>query len=374
MAKAKRKNYRNKQKPVVSVNQYLQQKMLTHPGRSSAALSDIMSEWRTLLANQYNDALQKHAGYPSPSDIRKADCVDMRELFVRNEQNPDALEATIPEDIFDAYSRYAQSAGWFAEIPCLPEGTLRIADTTYFYFQFKRLDVERQQMELKIIVFIDNLLQAPIYQAEIHVTLDYSNPDSRVYLIDSKSKMLSRIYTQLNTVRDCQWNSLDNSVWEKSIATMKAMEQDMRNTLNAHSEKEFIQYNVSTFLEYISFANAMMARYPDPVETDETTGAKSCQDPDKAVCMGIDEKPRQIVRAFGGKIRIKSAHMVGAPVQSCVSYAVPTWMTRGHIRRYKSGKQVYVRPHMNTRHGMESDAYEAQTIFRLKKGTENDHD
>lgn len=338
------------------------------------ALSDLMSEWRALLMNQYNDALQKRVGYPAPSEIRQADCIDMRELFTRNEQNPDALEAAIPDDIFDAYTRYVQSSGWLAEIPCLPEGTLRIADTTYFYFQFKRLDVERQQMELKIIVFSDNLLQAPIYQAEIHVTVDYSNPDSRVYLVDSKSKMLSRIYTQLNTVQDCQWNSLDNSVWEKSIINMKAMEHNMRNTLNAHDEKEFIQYNVSTFLEYMSFANAMMACHPIPVESDGDNKPKSTHDPDKAVCIGIDEKPRQIVRTFGGKIRVKSAHMVGAPVQSSVSYAVPSWMTRGHIRRYKSGKQVYIRPHMNVRHGMESDAYEAQTIFRLKKGTENDHD
>lgn len=373
MAKAKRKNHKNKQRPVLSINQHLQQKMLTHPGHSSTTLSDTMAEWRKALINQYNDALQKRAGYPSFADIRKIDCIDMREMFVETEHDSNTLEASIPDDMFEAYSRYIQSAGWFAEIPCLPEGTLRISDTVYFYFQFKRLDVERQQMELKIIIAVDSSMQVPIYQAEIHVAVDYSNPNSRVYLIDSKSKILQRIYTQLNTVRDCQWNALDNSVWEKLITMMRTAEQKMHNAFDVHNEKEFIQYNVNTFLEYMALANATLAQHTVP-DIDETNTTTSNRDPDTAICIGIDEKPRQIIRTFGGKIRIKSAHMVGAPVHGCISYAVPTWMTRGHIRHYKSGKQVYVRPHMNTRRGMESDAYEAQTIFRLKKGIEHDHD
>lgn len=93
---------------------------------------------------------------------------------------------------------------------------------------------------------------------------------------------------------------------------------------------------------------ALLEHEPTPVRTDADG------DPDHGHIHGVPvpdgPKPARAMRDVGPHVRIVSD---GPPIRHVREiqrkYVTPSWQTRGHMRTYKSGKTVYVRPSVHVR-------------------------
>ena len=83
----------------------------------------------------------------------------------------------------------------------------------------------------------------------------------------------------------------------------------------------------------------------------------------------VDPKHKQIVRAVGPNIVIRSVKMPKLADETLIRhYHVAAWNARGHVRTYKSGKQVYVRPSVHHRKCMVNQPQLIpQTIIKVGK-------
>lgn len=75
-----------------------------------------------------------------------------------------------------------------------------------------------------------------------------------------------------------------------------------------------------------------------------------------------------------GTISITSKSVPHAPTQkSAAKYVIASWQTRGHIRHYKSGKTVYIKPSIHHRHALKQNAAPAPVTIKLNtERTESD--
>ena len=94
------------------------------------------------------------------------------------------------------------------------------------------------------------------------------------------------------------------------------------------------------------------------------------RNPHKAIASDeIETNPRpQIIRNMSSGIVIKSRAVPKAPTEESVRrYKLAAWNTRGHVRHYKTGKTVYIKPSVHHRKCLKDKGIEAvpQTIIEI---------
>lgn len=357
-----------------SVNHDLQDQLqnLSEPRNvvDMAIRRELSARYQTALLEQYNKALAGN-GMPSLETLTSMDTIDVRDAIAPNENGDWCFDLSTAQQ--EKVDTYARTNGWLACLPCLPEGVLRDINDGGTYFQFKHLDAERRMLELRLVPFVKDSAGL-VYRADIHVTVNFAqdlSPEKSFSLLMEDVRLRHQIYESINGIRHCGWNAADDAIW-KAI-TKKMGEHDARYEAEVHEANHM---NVPSHL-VIGFLSAMIAingiMHTDPSPTQEPPQGRT--DDDTAIILGDrNYTPAKTVRTYGGSVKITSVHDVSAPVGS-IKYTVPAWTVRGHVRRYKSGKVSYVRPHVSTRHGLDADAVDMkQTILLIKKGETEDHD
>lgn len=357
-----------------SVNRELQDQLQNLPEPRNvvdmAIRKELSARYQTALLEQYNKALAEN-GMPSLQTLTNMDTIDIRDAIAPNENGDWCFDLSTAQQ--EKVDTYARTNGWLACLPCLPEGVLRDINDGGTYFQFKHLDAERRMLELRLVPFVKDAAGL-VYRADIHVTVNFAqdlSPEKSFSLLMEDVRLRHQIYESINGIRHCGWNAADDAIWRAVVKKMSEHDARYETEVNEANHMSVPSHLVIGFLSAMIAVNGIM--HTDPSPTQEPSQRRT--DDDTAIILGDrDYTPAKTVHTYGGSVKITSVHAVSAPVGS-IKYTVPAWTVRGHVRRYKSGKVSYVRPHVSTRHGLDADAVDMkQTILLIKKGETEDHD
>ena len=199
------------------------------------------------------------------------------------------------------------------------------------------------------------------------ITTVMNEPDSDSYEIKAEEPdctLFYDIYRQISQ-KELGWNRVQRTAWtEIALANAKSASDKMKQA----GTNNVIQL-ACLFLRYITIANFILENNkpkiaPGQKEKQEHNkriskksksmpkeSSQAQEQPDNAV---LDAIPEKLIRNIG-LIKIVSTRTPKVfSSKSIRNYKIPSWTSRGHTRKYKSGKIVYVRPAVHHRKALKN--------------------
>ena len=259
---------------------------------------------------------------------------------------------------------------WYAGIPCFEKGALKLNRCRYIVFEVLEIDPENKSAKISIRDYLKP--EGQIWQMGVGATVvigaaGIKDETGREHFyradIESRENFVD-LYT-LYSAKDLHWSESDYEQWMKTFVNHSRISA----AAIAAKTKGLDQCDslVNMFVLIVSRCNAMleMNKPSRPVKKESTKGAGA----KRKTAYEKGAEPERKTR-YVGALRVQSHNVPKKPCyETVVTYKVAKWNVRGHVRHYKSGKDVYIKPGMRTRKALEgSDKTTATTIrFRKKK-------
>ena len=329
---------------------YRHNSLYGNPGQpEKRSLSDVADDYIKLVFDMIQEANQ----IPSREDIRGEDTIDYSLVIPEGERGRDA---DFPSVKIQTETKEATKNNFYLLIPPLKEGVLKVNRERYLWFKVEEIDEEKKSVKVSIYDFsYERRIQAWIVENYIDDATAYlkadENGENKVLVECTGIQMADYLWASIHGQR--VWSDADRKIVEEVVVPFaKGYEEDGE------------QGRVATkFFQAISETNfQLMQGKPKPQR--RRKGAKV-----KVVFDEAEKNPKpQIVRTLSGGITIKSEKIPRVPSAEVIRhYKVAVWNTRGHIRTYKSGKTVYVKPSVHHRKCMEKGGEKApQTIIQVR--------
>ena len=314
---------------------------------SQPLTEEQMDEKSHYLYRQYWEWMQSEFGeYHTKKQLKAMDTIDVTNIgeFVKGRKMI---------DIIDEIRNYPETT-WYDFIPPLKEGVMKISNHRWNQFETLKIDEEKQTVTIGMTDYC--------YESGV-----MSPEDSSVFIIkpvketDEESTGFSVIAHESvfdimmkNNPDELKWSADDRLYFDEVV--MPSL-----GAIVMESKNEYMQ-NITCFVTSILITNYMlMKNKPRAVRGKKGSGGK-------VTCIPApeNERKKQIVRRVGDVISIKSAKMPRRPTGETIrKYKVAAWNSRGHVRHYKSGKTVYVRPSVHHRKCFKENEELAQTILKV---------
>lgn len=316
------------------------------------------------VLREYNAALvRNHIGL-SRAELMKQNIIDARALFDKPDNKhdlPDIRYIKNKEKISD----YIENADWLSCIPCFEEGVLQVNEDRFFYWKILNVNAEKKSYT----IFIQDYgVQIPgVWEVGVAICADILSNDEfdkskRNIILNNDydeyfSANFTAIYRCLNLKKELKWNKQKRDIWKKYI--IKHAEQ-IDNDLKENKTTSFISL-ARAFCHIICYVNASLKtnKVSKPIHRKtitEKTVIKKEQKP----------TPERVVRTVGTVI-VKSKKPPRIPTEKTViKYVIASWPTRGHIRHYKSGKTVYIKPTVHKRKCLQNENKETKQTIVFK--------
>ena len=260
--------------------------------------------------------------------------------------------------------------GWYAGIPCFEKGAIKLNRYRYIVFEVLEIDPENKSAKISIRDYLkpkDQIWQMGVGATVRIMSADFQDETGQKLFY--KAEIESRenfedLYT-LYDAKDLHWSESHYKLWMNtfviyaSLSTAKITEK-----ANGLDQCDSL---INLFVLVISRCNAMleMNRPSRPVKKEGTKGAGV----KRKTAYEKGAEPERKTR-YVGALCVQSHNVPKKPCyETVVTYKVAKWNVRGHVRHYKSGKDVYIKPGMRTRKALaDSNETTATTIrFRKKK-------
>lgn len=355
-----------------------------YPGMSAEkALTVYADQFR-----QYNEALVARRLAMPKDDVMAQDMVDARAAGRPTKERSEIPELSVPDEM-SAFMN-DPNAGFYRVLPCFSKGVFRVNDGRFFWFEMLSVDVEARTFRVALRDYREmmyahgGLLWEPGIYGIADIALVAGTGEYEVRATDADSHLFHEIYRQVQP-SELGWDKFQKDAW-KYLALANAKASEAR--LKENGTNNVIQL-ARLFLRYTSFSNFVLESnraelapgQEAAVERNrEITKTKSNKSGDGAKkSIPASDIPEKLVRNVG-ILRVKSVRPP-RPVssKSIRNYKIPSWTARGHVRRYKSGKTVYVKPSVHHRRSLSNpDGKIPQTVINIindektAKGGEHD--
>lgn len=146
-----------------------------------------------------------------------------------------------------------------------------------------------------------------------------------------------------------EWNDMDKNMFQRTIA-YSAQTQD---------KEQNYQDKTTTFLGQIYYLNWTLACNQKPKK--DKNPSQPSEQPQTIHLIVPADKTEPVKKSLQIRIQTKESPKLPPRCQTntdeprCIHYETPSWQVRGHIRRYKSGKTVYIKPTVRHRKNMNQD-------------------
>ena len=328
-----------------------------------SAMSELRADYARRLA-ELPDALTKE-------DLAKMDVIDVTSFW------PDPSKATAgQEEPVKAYLLEASDAGamLYAAMPCFAKGAMIVKDDRFILFEVTGLDEERNRVEIYLDMYQSGEAAPDRYircvAGPIGIEIEPSSDggaDLYCGIDDEKIIAAPEILAKIPP-RDLPWGPREKQFWEL-VVLQNAVDQAARCKANqAHG----LLYLGQQFTNTIITVNYLLSRHRPvmerPANADGTRKA-----PTKTPVAPTKPPPKRSVRVVG-PVRLASVRPPKAPDgKSARNYVRAAWTVRGHTRKYKSGKTIYVKPHVNKRRSLDAGAEPLPSTVRIAaNGTESE--
>jgi len=241
---------------------------------------------------------------------------------------------------------------FYMAIPPLKEGVLRVNKERYLEFKILEIDEEEKSVTCEIRDYSNDktwMLENYLKEAKAYISTENGKP--KLKLAEKGIQMADFILAAIHGQKI--WTEADIRIIEEVVVPFVKL-YELEDELSAICTK-FYQAIVET-------NSQLMQGKPKPQR--KRKGAKV-----KVVYGEAEKNPKpQIIRTLAGGITIKSEKIPRVPTEEIIRhYKVAVWNTRGHMRTYKNGKTVYVRPSVHHRKCMEKGGEKApQTIIQVR--------
>lgn len=253
-------------------------------------------------------------------------------------------------------------------IPCFETGVLVNPEgqsTQYTHWTVNSVNLEKKLYELTLHVYTKakddkGYIWSP--SIRIHTIIDFHDPEKIVqsYVHDDCMSLVDMVtaipYNKL------KWSPFDIEVWKNTMVTLTKIQTDIWP--KRHSE-EFHETIVLQFSQAMTYVNVLLSQNKAKIKHDP----KPNHDTEHKVqaIFNPEKQSERKIRTIG-PVSINSRSVPHAPTKkSLTKYTIESWNRRGHMRHYKSGKIVYIKPTTPHRHALKnSESTPAPTTINVK--------
>jgi hypothetical protein len=297
----------------------------------------------------------------SAKEARKMNLIDVREVFA--DDLCERIELNEAEIAF-------LDESWLNSIPPLEEGVLRIRNDTYYHFKMLGIDPGEKTFEVRLQKYSslkycpEKYLEKKIWGFEC--TLDVK-VEAKGEGNEKGACMYGRNKKRAYELLSEEMLTQDATGWTPNeILFFETVFKPVVDVIYSKDEvSKAFEQDAKIFMMGVTKANyAIASNRPKREKTEAKKGvpAKKAE----AVIAPEEERPTKTVRSYGS-IRVTSERPPRVPSDKTIrTYKVAAWNARGHVRRYKSGREVYIKPHVCHRVCMRQDGSVAQTVISVR--------
>lgn len=321
-------------------------------GVSMLGEAEDYREKENRLLNRFFKALQKDDIIFTRRAIKDMDTIDFR--FHKNLKSSNS-----PSDIpgykrMDGDEEYVMEHPYCA-VPPLSKGVIRANTDRYLVFEINNLDVENYKYDL----FLED------YAKDNGVWMVNSSTVATIFWNDKKVNIENEYYVPLSKLFEFYPFDNETIFSEDEMLFWKEVIKPNILLLDAMDEKENSTHVIHNYLHAIITTNMELGS--NKLHTLRSQSSNEKAKVITEVAEEDDKKKKQLIRNVGDSgISIRSVSIPReATYERVVKYKVAAWNTRGHERKLKSGKIVYVKPSVHHRKCLQKTDEVAQTIIRI---------
>lgn len=324
----------------------------------------LIAAYKENIYQQYAKELQNF-DYPDISDHSKYNILDTSGIYMKHDENI-LLKMSHLMLRSEAMS-YHSNTGWYAFLPCFQNGFMHYADAEDFYFQIRNINENLHQIKIQLLSCSNIAKNCPMYlfAVEATVTLPAADEDVSSILVKIEHLLTHDDIYRLLSETDMHWNSLDTKFWNIHL-------QQFQTVLNSSNSPEqfrsHIEGDIRLFFQYNLMANHIMSKEAHNASAASTASkTKSAPSHPKKDFKPNTGAQTRTTHTFSNNLKVH-APKDWKPVKSpkVLHYTMESWPVRGHIRHYKNGKTVYIKPRINRRKGSNGSQPTGTTTINIK--------
>lgn len=349
--KKKQKNSNYKNQPTCNIKNMLVQaaakrvksrnNLPQYTAEINREIQKIIWENQSKSMAQYHQQLVNGGMALSDEKLQSLNVIDMRGCeLIRQFQERDTFEQAM-QAIQDANPG---EMGFYNKIPCFTEGIL-LTDTygedTKFYFKIIEFDQENKKAKLWIQLYKSNPFDKNQYviNAIETMSMEFDKETQQTYATRLSDYSMRELYTMFDP-SPMKWTTLQKALWF-----------DMFEKIPPRLKNNTDQPICKHVMQYIMAANFIMGQTresQDELLVNRGENMKSSNTRSKRANKTQNSQPNQIIHTYNGlKIIYKKQYVQNRSGNR--NYVTPVWTTKGHVRKYKSGRIVYIPPTVHHR-------------------------
>ena len=276
------------------------------------------------------------------SEIKKLDTIDVTNYA---EGNDFGVPSAMPMMSLSDSEKEAVDKNWYLTIPPLISGVLRINTARYLKYEITEINIDEQNYSLTIVDYgfdngvwlVNNAIAGTIYIKE-NGNITHSKSGIRT------SDLLEEVFIYKSVIPDLK----------VSDELLERIRKDVVKPLKDFAEEDNDYDDVlNHFITAIIRVNTELSngKRPKAMRGSSNKTIKTAAGP-------VEKNPKpQIVRTLDSGVSIKSVKIPKAPTLDSVRhYKIASWTQRGHLRHYKTGKVVYIKPAIKERKCLKGNA------------------
>lgn len=332
-------------------------------------LQQTQSEVGRLLKEYFQKLLQD-GNMLRLSEIKKMNILDTTSFLGQpdNDYSMPVIKPAVAEER-DAI----QKMNWYAFVPCFEEGAVKVNKFRYMVYKVDEIDPEERYI---IVTVRDYMRIEGQWQPGVTVSVKVSVPAAGVHDDEARYIQIDQVGGQTHaelytmyTAKELGWSPYDWKLWDEIVVHNATK---TREEMIDKYQTDQLEQLATIFIHTISRCNAMLEmNKPSRPISQKTDGSPKGK---RHVSYESGAAPKHKVRTVGA-LRVQSENIPRKPcLETVVTYKVAKWTVRGHIRRYRNGKEVYIKPAVHQRKALAQTGEATTTTIRFKKRKEKKED
>lgn len=302
------------------------------------------------LYEEYNKALTTRGLVADPNKFSTLSTIDAKHIIKLKHpplQGNEAESANTHNQIIE----YGDRMKFLGIIPCFDRGVIHLTHGVSVKWDIAWLNLDNNEMRLKCSAFIlgetlgfDYNIPYTDFSFSVHYNTIGDNISHSVIMKDIDVMPMIQMFTAINP-KQMRWNKTDRMAWNRVYVRMaKLVDTISAEPAPTASICDLLNDLIFAFLgtNYFLHRNSVS---PRPKKNPHEPIIINAFDQEK-------QDARRVLEVSTNPID-KNTNIIATHEQSNVRcYQVATWGVRGHVRHYKDGKVVYIKPHVKHRRSM----------------------
>lgn len=317
--------------------------------------SSLLSSPKTLeqkemdLINRYFKILIEKGNMLTRKEVKETDTIDVTALISQDGVNsggdlPSYHKTEDEEEYIKSHP--------YCMVPPLTRGVIKVNSGRYLIFDVVDLNVDEHSYKLYLEDYGKDK-QVWAMNSSTVATLKWE--EGTVQIIDEAYAPLSEIFSLMSPLK-MDFSDDDKLFWNKVVIPDVML-------LDQMDEDEGKPHVVNNYIWCVVKTNMELGK--NKLHTKRSSGNKT----DFTTEISVEKRKKQLIRNVGESgISIRSVDIPReANYERIIRYKVASWNTRGHERKLKSGKIVYVKPSVHHRKALRGTCTDdpAQTVIQI---------